>query len=131
MKINYGLLNQNGGVIKTLTEMKIKDFGTKIKVVKVKKWFDVEVELIKGFVQEINDEFKIKESFDFDNDGKFTGDNRDELLKVIESKKKREDELLGTEITLPEISFSEADLKDIDLNAEDILKLNKLGLFEI
>ena len=82
MKITYGNLNTNGDVIATLGKTKIKNFGTKIKVVKLNKWLQEEADLLGKFAQEISDEFDIKNKFEFDSDGNFSGDNKEELIKV-------------------------------------------------
>jgi hypothetical protein len=130
MQIDYKNLDKNGKVIETLSGIKIQNFGTKLKVVRLKKWFDSEVELIQTLIEDINKEFDIKGRFRFDG-GVFTGDNREELLEVIKNKKEREEELLGTEIEIPDYGFKEDEIKDLDLTPDDILKLVDLKLFEL
>ena len=131
MKISYKTLNTNGDVIATLGKTKIKDFGTKIKVVKLNTWLQEEAEILGKFAKEIEDEFNVKENFEFNEAGDFIGENKEELIKVINLKREREAELFKVEIDLVDICIEEAELEDLELTAEEILKLVNLGLFKI
>jgi len=131
MKITYRELNTNGDVIQTLGKAQIKGFATKIKVVKATKWLQEEAELLGKFAQEIEEEFNVKEKFSFNEEGIFDGENKDELIEVLNSKRERENELFAQEIDLVDIEFNEEDLEDSDLTAEEILKLANLKLFKI
>lgn len=131
MKITYKQLNTNGDVINTLVKAKITSFGTKIKVVKLHKWLEVEAELLNNLAKTIDDEFDLKNKFNFDEEGKFVGENKAELLIQLEAKKIREDELLAQELDMYDTSFTEEELTELDLTAEDLLKLNNLKLFTI
>lgn len=129
MKITYDNLNTNGEIINIISETKVKSFSTKLKIAKLKRWFDEEVAVLSGFVQEIEDEFKLRERFEFDSEGKFIGDNQEEVIEVLKKKSERENELLKTEIDMIDINLTEDELQDVDLNAKQLLMLDNLKIF--
>lgn len=131
MKITYRELNTNGDVIQTLGKKNLKNFGTKIKIVKATKWLQEEADLLGKFAKEIEDEFDIRNKFEFDADGNFSGTNKEELIKAVNAKRGREDELFAQEIDLVEVTFDESELEDSDLTADELLKLANLKLFTI
>jgi len=131
MKITYDKLNKNGKVIETIANLKVTSFETKIKIAKIKKWFDVELKELMKYVNEIKDEFNIKERFDFDSKGRFVGSNPEEIKEEIKRKNLREEELLSVKIDLIDIELTKEEISSLDLSANDLVMLNDMNLLDL
>ncbi len=131
MEITYKAFNGNADIVAKLAKIEIKSFETKIKLLRVNKWFEAENEILKVLVTEIENKYKLKETFDFNDEGIFVGENRDELVKVLEAKHIDEEELLAQTLQGSEYIFTAEDLEPLETSTEDLIKLESLGLFKL
>lgn len=131
MTITYKQFDQNHTVINQLKENTNVAFSTQIKLANVQVWIDKYSELLNKFAQGIEAEFKIKESFEFNDKGVFTGDNKEELLAVLGRQKSKEIELLSTEIETANIQFTQEELESLETSSDLLYKLSNLKLFTL
>lgn len=98
--MTYQILNVEGTVLKDLAEAKITNFKTKIKVTKILKWFNAQVELLQEGFKAINEKFDLVELNQYDEDSNWKGTDEELSIYITAFNEANKDraELLSSEV---------------------------------
>lgn len=98
--MTYQILNVEGTVLKDLAESKITNFKTKIKITKILKWFNAQVELLQEGFKAINEKFDLVELNQYDEDSNWKGTDEELSIYITAFNEANKDraELLSSEV---------------------------------